>query len=72
MISGRSNQPLDQFHFQVPDTELPKLAGLVGNQLAALPNPWELSTMDQLDDYALRLASAFDTAVQIAGKPDWG
>jgi hypothetical protein len=45
-IQGRGNKPLNQFHYWVPDTELPRLAGLLGNQLAELPNPWELDTTD--------------------------
>ncbi|KAF7133736.1 hypothetical protein CNMCM5793_005090 [Aspergillus hiratsukae] len=49
-----------------------ELAGLLGNQLAALPDPWELNTTDQLDDYATQLATALNEAVKIAAKPDRG
>ena len=44
-IPGRGSVPLEQVQYRVPEAELKKLAGLVGNGIARLTNPWEITTI---------------------------
>jgi hypothetical protein len=71
-IPGRGSVPLEQVQYRVPEAELKKLAGLVGNGIAKLTNPWEITTITQIDDYAEALARVFNSAIQVVGKPDRG
>ena len=71
-IPGRGNVPLDQFHYRIPEKELPKLSGLIQNGLATLTNPWSLSTPGEIDTYALSLSEVFNAAIIIAGRADRG
>ena len=40
VIPGRGALPLDQFHYRVPEDDLPKFSSLVRNGVATLPSPW--------------------------------
>lgn len=72
VIPGRGNIPLEQFHYRVPDSELFKFAGLVKNGMAKLPNPWEFTTVEQIDSYTNGLSEVFKSATETAGKQQRG
>lgn len=71
-IPGRGRVPLEQVHHRVPEAELGKFAGLVGNSIARLADPWDFTSTTQIDDFAEALGEAFTLAIQIVGKPDRG
>jgi ribonuclease HI len=71
-IPGRGQVPLEQYHYRIPETELPMLAGLIHNKMASLPDPWLIETPEQLDNYVTQLAAGFEEAIQTAGKPNRG
>ena len=64
--------PLEQVHHRVPEAELGKLARLVGNGIARLTNPWEITNIAQIDNFAEALVGVFTSAIQVVGKPNQG
>jgi hypothetical protein len=71
-IPGHGNVPLEQVHYRVPEAELGKLARLVRNGIARLTNPWEITNIAQIDNFAEALAGVFTSAIQVVGKPGRG
>jgi hypothetical protein len=69
-IPGRGHTPLEQFHYRIPEADLPKFAGLVKNGISKLPDFQHITNTDQVDYFALALAEVFRTSIQTAGKPD--
>ena len=72
MIPGHGSIPLEQVHYWVPEAELGKLARLVGNGIARLTNPWEITNIAQIDNFMEALAGVFTSAIQVVGKPNQG
>ena len=72
MIPGHGSIPLEQVHYRVPEAELGKLARLVGNDIARLTNPWEITNIAQIDNFMEALAGVFTSAIQVVGKPNQG
>lgn len=71
-IPSRGTVPLEQHHYRVTESDLPKLAGLVEVGMAALGSPRDLCTEIELDNYAKALAEIFSTAIETVGKVDRG
>lgn len=71
-IPGRGTVPLEQFHYRIPECELPKFAGLVNNAVSRLPDAWSVSSIEQIDHYTEALSEIFCSSIQTAGKPDRG
>jgi hypothetical protein len=73
VIPGRGREPLDQFHYRVPEEELGKFAGLVKNSVATLPHDlWRITEPARLNEYAIALAEVLNSAIQTVGRPDRG
>ena len=72
IIPGRGTVPLEQFHYQIPECELPKFAGLITNGTAKLPDPWGITSTEQVDSYMEAIAEVFTSSIRTTGKPDRG
>ena len=71
-IPGCGKIPLEQFHYRIPEADLPKFVGLVKNGIAGLSDPWLIADAEQADSYATALAEVFSSAIRTSGKPDRG
>jgi hypothetical protein len=69
-IPGRGSTPLEQHHYRIPESELPKFAGLIQNGVASLPPLYSTTDTARIDSYATALAEVFSTSIQMIGKPD--
>lgn len=72
IVPGRGRAPLEQFNYRIPESELPKFAGLIQNAIPTLPDPWMLQDETEINEYVEALSAAFDSAIKTAGKPDRG
>jgi hypothetical protein len=63
IIPGRGIKPLDQFHYRVPEAELTKFARLVINRVATLTDPWQLTNLTHIDNYAISLAEVLNSTI---------
>jgi hypothetical protein len=71
-IPGHGRTPLDQFYYQVPEGELNKFAKLIKAGTTQLPDPWQLTTPEQINSFAIELTEIFTTAIKTTGKPNHG
>jgi ribonuclease HI len=69
LIPGRGKVPLEQVRYRVPESQLPKLASLVHNGISMLPDPWGITSTNQIDATAEAVSTIFHTAIEAAGKP---
>jgi ribonuclease HI len=68
IVPGRGELTLERLTYGVPDSVLPKLAGLVRNSVQQLPDPWEIQSTAEIDTFATVLAELIDSAVKIVGR----
>jgi hypothetical protein len=64
-----AQSPWDSFTTEFPKANFPG-SPLVQTGVAALPDPWTLSTTDQLDSFMERLTKVLEEAVRVVGRPD--
>ena len=62
---------LDQHHYRVPETSIPKFTGLVEIGVQSIPNPLAAQDTAQLDQYVTLLTETIQHSIQTAGKPDY-
>ncbi|KAJ5032219.1 uncharacterized protein L3040_008828 [Drepanopeziza brunnea f. sp. 'multigermtubi'] len=68
-ILSRGVVPLERFQYRVPDQDLEKFASLVALGVDQLPDPWTIHSTEELDQLAISLATAFNSALEVAGQP---
>lgn len=71
-IPGRGHTPLEQHNYRIPDSDLPKFAGLIQNGIASLTPLTNTLDLAHIDRYAAAIAEVFNTCIQTVGKPDRG
>lgn len=71
-IPGRGQEPLEQYHFRVPEAELERFASLVHIGMARLADPWLITDTTGLDEFADSLTALFNSAIETVGKEDRG
>ncbi|ESZ89587.1 hypothetical protein SBOR_10028 [Sclerotinia borealis F-4128] len=71
-IPGRGIKPLNQHNICVPETELPRLAGLVANGVAYLPTNDTLDTPGKIDDFADQITQVIKQAITAVRTTDKG
>ena len=74
-VPGRGREPLDQFHYRIPQDRLQQFSGVVELELASVPSPMTITSFTstaQIDDCVSALTGAFDRAIRMVGKLDRG
>ena len=71
-IPRRGHTPLEQHNYRIPDSDLPKFAGLIQNGIASLTPLTNTLDLAHIDRYATAIAEVFNTYIQTVGKPDRG
>lgn len=68
LVPGRGELVPECHTYSVPDSALPKLAGLVRNSVQQLPDPWEIQSAAEIDLFATTLGELIDSAVKTIGR----
>jgi hypothetical protein len=68
-VPGRGNEPLDQFHLRVPESDLGLFADTLAVCLSSLSDPEGLSGPDAVDRWTAQFAEAWGDALGVVGRP---
>jgi len=69
VLPSRGRQVLEQYHYRVPDRDLPRFAGLVELNLIGLRPIGRNPTVQQIEDSIADVTKAINDAIEVAGKP---
>ncbi|RAL58039.1 hypothetical protein DID88_009167, partial [Monilinia fructigena] len=68
-LANRGTTEWDQYHYRIKEADLPRLDGLMANQLAHLNNV-DIQTTTEIETHVCELASALDRSIRVVGKID--
>ncbi|ESZ89815.1 hypothetical protein SBOR_9801 [Sclerotinia borealis F-4128] len=72
IIPDKGFKPLDQYNIRVPETELPKLAGLVVNGVVHISPSNPLDSLQRIDHFAEQLTQVIIQIIEATGTKDRG
>ncbi|TGO06804.1 hypothetical protein BTUL_0501g00010 [Botrytis tulipae] len=69
ILTNHGTTEWDQYHYRIKEGDLPRLDGLMANQLAHL-NDVDIQTTTEIETHVSELANALDKAIRAIGKID--
>ena len=69
VVPGRGRSEPDRYHYRVPESELPRFANAVAQDMRLVPDPWQAESADEIDMCISLLTHVITEALHVAGKP---